>query len=121
MMLYIGLQAKFFEFENFLSNFEKALSDTTSCSFLFNKNLCDFNGRFSIWWTRDKTTIEEIQIESLTTEHGSHQLISQPNHPIPQTSFCIDLMFTDQPNLIINNCPSFITFKLSSSDYLLQT
>ena len=83
-----------FQFEQFLSNFEKVLSDATSC----NSMLGDFNVRFSVWWNRDKTTMEGTQLESLTTVHVFHQLITQPTHLLPQTSSCIDLIFTDQPN-----------------------
>ena len=46
-----------FEFENFLSNFEKGVSDTTFCNSLFTMALGDFNARSSVWQTRDKTTI----------------------------------------------------------------
>ena len=86
-----------------MSNFKKFLSDTSSCSSLFTIILGDFNARSSVWWTRDKTTIEGTQLESLTTVHGFHQLISQPTHVLPQTSSCIDLIFTDQPNLIVDS------------------
>ena len=34
--------------------------------------------------------------------HGFHQLISQPTHVLPQSSSCIDLIFTDQPNVIVD-------------------
>ena len=64
--------------------------------------LGDFNARSSVWWTRDKTTIEGTQPESLTSVHG-FQLISQLTHLLPQTSSCIDLIFTDQPNLIVDS------------------
>ena len=83
-----------FEFENFLSNFEKVLSDTPSCNSLFTIILGDFNVRSSVWWTKDKTAMEGTQLESLTTVHGFHQLISQPTHLLPQASSCIDLIFT---------------------------
>ena len=92
-----------FEFENFLSNLEKVLSDTISCNSLFTIILGDFNARSSVWWTRDKTTSEGTQLESLTTVHGFHQLIPQPTHLLPQTSSCIDVIFTYQPNLIIDS------------------
>ena len=54
----------------------------------------------------------------LTATHGLHQLISQPTHLLP-TSTSIDLIFTDQPNLVVNsdthsslhkNCHHQITF-----------
>ena len=43
------------------------------------------------------------QLESPTTVHGFHQLLSQPTHLLPQTSSCIDLILTDQPNLIVDS------------------
>ena len=90
------------EFENFLSNFEKLLNYTTSSNGLFTLILGDFNARSSVWWTKVKTTTEGTQLESLTTVHGLYQLISQPTHLLPQSSTCIDLIFTDQPNLIVD-------------------
>ena len=48
-----------------------------------------------------------------------HRLIPIPTHLLTKSSFCIDLIFTDQPNLIINsgfhlslhpNCHHQITF-----------
>ena len=56
-----------------------------------------------VWWTRDKTTIEGTQLECLSSVYGFHQLLSQPTHLLPQTSSCIDLIFTDQPNLIVDS------------------
>ena len=102
-VVYRSPRQNIFEFENFLSKFEKVLSDTTFCNSLFTIILGDFNARSSVWWTRDKTTIEGTQLESLTSVYGFHQLISQPTHLLPQTSSCIDLIFTDQPNLIVDS------------------
>ena len=73
------------EFQNFLSNFERILSDTTTNNALFTI-LGDFNARSSIWWTNDKTTTKGTKLKSLTTVHGFHQLISQPTHLLPQSS-----------------------------------
>ena len=59
------------------------------------------------------------KIDSLTTTHGLDQLTSQPTHLLPAFSICIDLIFTDQPNLVVNsgtypslhkNCHHQITF-----------
>ena len=66
LVLYIGLRAKIvIEFENFLSNFEKVSSDNTLCNSLFTLILGDFNARTSVWWTRDKASVEGTQLESL--------------------------------------------------------
>ena len=34
--------------------------------------------------------------------HGLQQLISEPTHLLPSSLFCIDLIFTDQPNLAVD-------------------
>ena len=102
-VVYRSPSQNIFEFEIFLSKFEKVLSDTTLCNSLFTIILGDFHAKSSVWWTRDKTTIEGTQLESLSSVHGFHQLISQPTHLLPQTSSCIDLIFTDQPNLIVDS------------------
>ena len=103
-VVYTSPRQDVFEFENFLSYFEKNTPcNTTSCNSLFTIILGDINGGSSIWWTRDKTTIEGSQLESLTTVNGFHQLISQPVHRLLQISSCIYLTFTDQPNLLVNS------------------
>ena len=60
-IVYRSLKQDSFEFEKYSSNFEKILSDTTSYNSLFTILLGDFSARSSVWWTRDKTTIEETQ------------------------------------------------------------
>ena len=108
-----------FEFEKFLPNFEKILSHTTLCNSLITIILGDFNARSSVWWTRNITTIERTKLKSLTSVYGFHQLTSQPTHLLLQTSSCVDLIFTDQPNLIVDsglhpllhsNCHHLITY-----------
>ena len=75
------------------------------------------NARLSVWWTRDKTTIKGIQLESLTSTHGFHQLISQPTHLLPQTFSCIDLIITDQPiEILMNIFSNFTPNKLVTFD-----
>ena len=44
----------------------------------------------------DVTSHEDTQLESVTISCGLHQLISDPTH-LPNSSFCTDLNFTDQP------------------------
>ena len=38
----------------------------------------------------------------LTSLHSLHQLVSEPKHLLPQSNSCFDLIFTDQPNLVVN-------------------
>ena len=90
------------EFENFLSNFDELLSKTISSNSLFTIILGDFNARSSSWWKEDKTTTEGTHLEALTSLYNFDQLISEPTHILPNSSSCIDLIFTNQPNLVVN-------------------
>ena len=78
------------EFENFLSNFEKLLNYTTLSNGLFTITLGDFNARSSVWYNN----ILKIYTKDITTTEGTQ---------LSQSSSCIDLIFTDQPNLIVDN------------------
>ena len=60
-------------------------------SMIFNSGLNSIHTRSESWWSDVIPTYEESHIESLTTTHELHQL--------PRSSSCIDLFFTDQPNL----------------------
>ena len=62
----------------------------------------DFNARSQSWWADDITSPEGTDIDSLTTMYGLHQLISDPTHLLPNSLSCIDLIFTDQPNLAVD-------------------
>ena len=107
------------EFNEFLTNFERLLSHVKQLKSSFLVKLGDFNARSKSWCSDDITTYEGSNIDPLTTTHGLHQLISQPTHLLPTSSTCIDLIFTDQPNLVVNsgthpsfhkNCHHQITF-----------
>ena len=74
------------------------------CNFLtksqFTVILGDFNARSSTWWPNDITNLNSNLIDSLMTTHGFKQLIFDTTHILPQSSSCIDLIFTDQPNYV---------------------
>ena len=66
------------------------------------------------WWVTDRTTIEGTHLEALTTFHGFEKLKSIPIQLLPNSTSCIDLIFTEQPNLVVDggvhptlhsNCP----------------
>ena len=91
------------EFEGILSIFEDILNATAPSSCLFTIILGDFNARSSFWWKNDKTTVGGGRLETLTSLHGFHQLISEPTHLLPTSTSCIDLIFTDQSNLVVDS------------------
>ena len=46
--------------------------------------------------------IEGTKIDAVTSSYGLQQLISQPTHLLANSSSCIDLIFTDQPSLVVD-------------------
>ena len=68
----------------------------------FSIILGGFNARSKSWWKSDINTIEGTKIDSVTTSYGLQQLITQPTHLLANSSSCIDLIFTDQPSLIVD-------------------
>ena len=90
------------EFESFLSGFEDMLSSVLFSKSQFTVILGDFNARSSTWCSNDITNFNGALIDTLTTTHGFKQLISDATHILPQSTSCIDLIFPDQPNYVID-------------------
>ena len=61
----------------------------------------DFNCRSTVWWEKDVKNNKGRLFEPFTSEPGLHQVISEPTHLLGDSRSCIDLVFTDQPNLFI--------------------
>ena len=99
-MLYRSPGQNSSEFDNFLSEFENMINLINSCKPDFTIILGNFNARSKSWWQYDVTSSEGTKIDALISYHGLHQLISQPTHILANLSSCIDLIFTDQPNLV---------------------
>ena len=81
--------------------------------------LGDFNAKSSLWCNNDITTYEGSKIDGATSKFGLQQIIKAPTHFICESSSCIDLIFTTQPNLVMEsgvysllhvNCHHHITF-----------
>ena len=101
--------------EYFPLYFETLLNQISHAKLSFLVVMGDFNARSRSWWCKDIKSHEGTQLESLTISRGLHQLISDsnqlisdPTHLLPNSSSCIDLIFTDQPNLVVDSgvCPS---------------
>ena len=63
----------------------------------------DFNCRSTQWWENDIENNEGKLFEPVTSDLGLHQMISEPTHLVEDSKSCIDLILTDQPNLIIES------------------
>ena len=92
------------EFETFLQNFldlhTKLKSENPYAMFFAG----DFNGHSQFWWPNGNSTSEGSRIEDLTSFLGLTQLITEPTNFEPHKNpTCIDLIFTDQPNLVLDS------------------
>ena len=65
--------------------------------------LGDFNAKSQTWFKNDKTSYERSKLDILTCSHELHQLINKPTHLPDKSSSCIDLIFTFQPNLVMES------------------
>ena len=63
----------------------------------------DFNAKSSKWWIDDKTTQEGLKIENLLSQFSLSQVINEPTHISQNFNSCIDLLFTNQQNLITDS------------------
>ena len=64
--------------------------------------LAYFNAKLSQWHDKYSSTAERISVESSMSQFGLHQIINEPTHILDNSSFCIDLIFTLQPNLSVD-------------------
>ena len=91
------------EFESFITNFDYLLSEINKLKPSLAIITGDFNARYPAWWTKDVHTTEGSKLFSLTSANGFSQLINEPTHSQTNRSSCIDLIFTNQPNLSVNS------------------
>ena len=92
------------EFQTFVSGFKnlhgKLLAANPYAIFFAG----DFNAHSQLWWLNGDTTPEGNEIEELFSSSGLKQLISEPTNFTPNKNpTCIDLIATDQPNLVLDS------------------
>ena len=91
------------EFDTFLSNLDLLLDYIGNRNPFVSIIIGDFNAGSNNWCSSDKTTYEGKKLESLTSQCGFKRVISDPTHILDTSSSCIDLIFTSQPNLLMNS------------------
>ena len=110
------------ECDSFINDFEEFMIDSYSRKADFVLMIGDFNAKSCDWSINDTTTPQGAQLDSITSLYGMKQLISEPTHILQQSSSCIDLIFTNQPNIVMDSGGRFIpTPKMSPSDVILET
>ena len=81
-------------------SFEQLIGDIIAKNLFFLQITGEVNVRSTNWWKNDLSTSEGTQVDSLTTSYGLSHIISDPKDILPNSSSCIDLIFTNQPNLV---------------------
>ena len=108
------------DFDYFIKEFDCILDKISTPG---NPNLLfilgDFNAKLNSWNIGDHDTEEGIEINALTSSYGLTQIISEPTHILQNSASCIDLIFTNQPNMVTksgvypslhSNCHHQITY-----------
>ena len=65
----------------------------------------DFNAQSQTWYPDGDSNLEGVDLDNLFSDLNLTQIISEPTHFMRDTCnpTCIDLIVTDQPNLILNS------------------
>ena len=63
----------------------------------------DFNAKSSNWSSNDTTTAKNAKLDYLTSLYGMKQVKTEPTHILENSSSCIDLIFSNQPNGFITD------------------
>ena len=66
--------------------------------------LGDFNAKSKSWSVNGTTTEEGTILQNLTSLYGMKQLISGPTHTLQHSPSYSDLIFFNQPNLVLDSC-----------------
>ena len=91
------------EFKSFTDNFGLPVSNMQSENPFSILITGDFNCLSNQWWGDDIENTEGKLFEPLTSDLCLHQLISEPTHLMNNSKSCIDLIFTDHPNLFVDS------------------
>ena len=91
------------EFKIFIANLDEMLqkinSENPHCIILGG----DFNAHLNEWWEGDKDDIYGLSLKDTFNTHGITQIVNQPTYITNNSKTCIDLIGTDQPNLVLAN------------------
>ena len=91
------------ESQEFKSNLEINLDALSANNPFLTVMIGDFNAKSSKWYLNDVTSFEGSQIEFLASQFAMSQVINEPTHILDNSKSCIDLIFTSQPNMIMDS------------------
>ena len=91
------------DFLSFSQNFELTFEKLSENNPYLLVAIGDFNAKLSHWYSLDTNTFEGVSVENVVSQLGLHQIVKEPTHILENSSSCIDLIFTSEPNLIANS------------------
>ena len=91
------------QLNSFINCFKEMCNKITNTKPYCIIHLGDFNAHNTHWFHGDTTDIPGDLLEGIFDDTGLQQLVSEPTHLSVNTATCIDLVVTNQPNLI-NDC-----------------
>ena len=91
------------DFNSFTTNLEKLVVNISSTNPHFILMIADFNAKSINWPSNNTTTAEGAQLDYLTSLYGMKQVITERTHTLENVSSCIDLIFSNQPNLSMDS------------------
>ena len=90
-------------FETFAYNFELTLDAIVNKNPFLIVALGDFNAKTTNWYKNDINSYIILKIDTITSQFGLQQSVNEPTHLTANSSSCIDLIFTSQPNLVMES------------------
>ena len=108
------------EFDSFSKNLEITLDKLALNNPFMLVVIGDLNTKSKNWNNLDRATYEGNIIETITSDFGLHQLIHDPTHILGKSSSCIDLIFTSQPNIVVNSLPILPFTLIATTKLYLQ-
>ena len=91
------------QLECFMAKYKEMVNIVANEKPLCAVHIGDLNSRSSEWWPGDTDNDAGNYLISVLEDTGLSQLVNKPTHFINDFKSCIDLVITDQPNLI-NEC-----------------
>ena len=91
------------EFETCLKNFELTLDKIQENNPFMTIVLGEFNAKSNNWYKSDIISLEGSKVDTIVNSYDLNQLIQEPTYILNLSSSCIDLIFTLQPNLVMES------------------
>ena len=102
-VLYISRRQYQDVFESFCEYFGRTLDSLTQNNFFLLVVIGYFNAKLPNWCENNQNKFEGDKFEHITSQFGSTQIIDDPTYILDSSSSYIDLIFTSQPDLVIES------------------